>query len=40
MNGLGIKVDTADTFYTVLTFTYRKNKLKKLTEIGVSTSHI
>jgi len=39
--GLGIRVDTADTFYTILTFTYRnKKKLVILTEIGVNTSHI
>jgi hypothetical protein len=37
--GLAITVETVDT-YTVLTFTYRKNKLNKLTEIDMSTSHI
>jgi hypothetical protein len=28
--GLGITVDTADTFYTVLTFTYRRGRKETL----------
>jgi hypothetical protein len=45
-NWFCVTVETAETFYTVLAFTYRKKKINlrlfisSVTEIDVNTSHI